>query len=127
MKVKFLSFVLAFILAVPILFADTMVEVIPLFEVVSAGLIGGDIPLDDSIGDSTTPTQPTDFCATIAGRPLAVTSGIYSGRVIVRNSAGTQVVNQTFVGNTTAQVAAGSYSIEIQSGALTLVGQFTAH
>ena len=115
------------LLAVPVVQTsafDDEVE-IELFEV--AGVLPGDSPLDDAGQSGYEPTQPTDFQATIAGRTLAVTSGIHSGRLIVRNSAGTQVVNQTFAGGTTAQVAAGSYSIEIQSGSLTLVGLFSAH
>ena len=104
---------------------DDEVE-IELFEL--TGFLPGDGPLDQpSIGDDV-PPRPTSFHATIAGRTLSVMTDVASStRVIVRNSTGTQVVNQTFVGGTTAQLETDSYSIEIQSGSLTLVGQFSAH
>ena len=128
MKFKFLSLVIACILATPILLADPTEEEIPLYEVVNAGFIDGDNPLDDSLGDEITPPRPTSFHATIAGRTLSVMTDVTSStRVIVRNSTGTQVVNRLFVGGTTEQLETGSYSIEIQSGSLTLVGQFSAH
>ena len=103
---------------------DDEVE-IELFEV--AGVLPGDSPLDDAGQSGYEPTQPTDFQATIAGRTLAVTSGIHSGRLIVRNSAGAQVLDRQFAGGTVEQLSTGSYSLEIQSGSLTLVGQFSAH
>ena len=105
---------------------DDEVE-IELFEVVNASFLPGDNPLDDPSGEGLEPPQPTSFHATITGQTLAVTSGIYSARLIVRNSAGAQVLDRQFAGGTVEQLSTGSYSLEIQSGSLTLVGQFSAH
>ena len=122
-------FVSLFLLTAPVVqlsvFADE-VE-IELFEV--SGFLPGDNPLDDPIhgGGGDTPPQPTDFRATITGSTLAITSGTHSAQLIVRNSAGTQVLNRQLVGGTVEQIASpGSYSLEIQSGSLTLVGFFEA-
>ena len=130
MKHKTISLVLACLIAVPLLYADnTETEVeIQLYELFDAGFIGGDDPLGDPSQTGNHPTPPNDFHATIAGRTLSVMTDVTSStRVIVRNSTGTQVVNRLFVGGTMEQLSAGSYSIEIQSGSLTLVGQFSAH
>ena len=100
---------------------------IELFEV--SGFLPGDNPLDDPIhgGGGNTPPQPTDFCATITGRTLEIISGTHDARVIVRNSSNMQVLDRQFVGGTIEQLpAAGNYSLEIQSGSLTLVGVFEA-
>ena len=67
------------------------------------------------------------FRATITGRTLEITSGTHDARVIVRNSSNMQVLDRQFVGGTIEQLpAAGNYSLEIQSGSLTLVGVFEA-
>ena len=119
-------FVSLFLLALPMVqtFATGNEVEIELMEV--SGFLPGDNPLDDSHQDGNTPPQPTDFHATIDGSTLAVTSGVHSAQLIVRNSAGTQVLNRPFVGGTVEQLSAGSYSLEIQSGSLTLVGVFEA-
>ena len=98
---------------------------ITLLEV--SGYLPGDNPLDDSHQEGNTPPQPNEFHATIDGSTLAITSGTHSAQLIVRNSAGAQVLNRQFVGGTVEQIASpGSYSLEIQSGSLTLVGMFDA-
>ena len=62
---------LAMLIAMPILFADPVInEVeIELMEVAGAGFIGGDDPLDSPREEGTNPPQPTDFhCAQPAVR-----------------------------------------------------------
>ena len=121
-------FVSLFLLTVPtvqIVASGNEVE-IELLEV--AGFIPGDNPLDgsDQGGGGNTPPQPTDFRATITDCTLAITSGTHSAQVIVRDELGTPVLTRQFVGGTVEQLSAGSYSLEIQSGSLTLVGAFVA-
>ena len=122
-------FVSLFLLTAPVVqlsaFADE-VE-IELFEV--SGFLQGDNPLDNPIngGGGDTPTQPGDFRATITGHTLSITSDTYSAQVIVRDELGTPVLNRQFVGGTIEQLSSsGNYSLEINSGSLTLVGQFEA-
>lgn len=122
-------FVSLFLLTAPVVqlsaFADE-VE-IELFEV--SGFLQGDNPLDNPIngGGGDTPPQPGDFHATISNRTLSITSGTYSAQVIVRDELGTPVLNRQFVGGTIEQLSSsGNYSLEINSGSLTLVGQFEA-
>lgn len=121
---------LAMLIAMPILFADPVInEVeIELFEVVGAGFIGGDEPLDSPIGQGSDPTHPNEIRATIAGSMLSVTADNSNlTRVIVRNSAGNIVLNRQFVGGTMEQLGTtGNHSIEIQNGGMTLVGMFSA-
>ena len=120
-------FVSLFLLTAPTLqtfaFGDE-VEIV-LLEV--SGFLPGDNPLDNPIqgGGGTTPTQPGEFSATINGQTLAITSGTHDARVIVRNSSNVQVLDRQFIGGTVEQLPlAGLYSLEIQSGSLTLVGAF---
>ena len=106
--------------------ADNEIE-IELMEV--SGFLPGENPLDgsDQGGGGNTPPRPLDFRATITGRTLEITSGTHDARVIVRNSSNMQVLDRQFVGGTVEQLpAAGNYSLEIQSGSLTLVGVFEA-
>ena len=129
-KIKFLALALGLIIALPfILFAEEQEVEIELIEVVGAGIIPGDNPLDDSGHAGTSPTRPNDFRATIAGRYLAVTSdNANATQVIVRNASGNVVLNRQFVGFTAEQLSAsGAHSIEIHNGGLTLVGNFQAH
>jgi len=122
-------FVSLFLLALPAVQISALgdeVE-IELFEV--SGFLPGDNPLDDPIhgGGDDTPPHPNDFRATIAGSTLAITSGTHSARVIVRDNTGTSVLDRQFVGGTMEQLSTpGAYSLEIQSGTLTLVGLFDA-
>lgn len=122
-------FVSLFLLALPAVQISALgdeVE-IELFEV--SGFLPGDNPLDDPIhgGGDDTPPHPNDFRATIASSTLAITSGTHSARVIVRDNTGTSVLDRQFVGGTMEQLSTpGAYSLEIQSGTLTLVGMFDA-
>ena len=122
-------FVSLFLLAVPAEHAsaaDNEIE-IELMEV--SGFLPGENPLDGSSqgGGGNTPTHPGDFRATITGCTLEIISGTHDARVIVRNSSNMQVLDRQFVGGTIEQLpATGNYSLEIQSGSLTLVGVFEA-
>ena len=120
-------FVSLFLLAVPSVqtFASDDEVEITLLEV--SGVLSGDEPLDDPLQEGDTPPQPNDFRATITGSTLAVSSGTHATRVLVRNNSNMQVLDRQFVGGTIEQLpAAGNYSLEIQSGSLTLVGVFEA-
>lgn len=116
-----------FLLAIPVAqtFAfDDEVE-IELMEV--SGFLPGDDPFGNPQQEPTVPPQPNQFRATIAGRTLAITSGTHSAQVIVRDGSGSTVLNRQFVGGTIEQIpTSGNYSLEIQSGSLTLVGAFVA-
>lgn len=129
-KVKILWLCVSLLLlAVPVvqtLAFDDEVE-IELFEV--SGFIPGDSPLDDPIhgGGGATPPQPTDFRATITGSNLAVTvTNTHAVNMTVRNASGNTVVSRQFVGGTMEQLPSGAYSLEFNSGSLTLVGAFVA-
>ena len=68
---------------------------------------------------------PPHFRATITGSTLEITSGTHSAQLIVRDDLGEEVLTRQFVGGTIEQISVpGSYSLEIQSGSLTLIGQF---
>ena len=99
---------------------------ITLLEV--SGFLPGDNPLDNpDQGGGDTPPQPNEFRATISGMTLEITSGTHSAQLIVFDELGVQVLSSQFVGGTIEQIPApGNYSLEIQSGSLTLVGQFEA-
>ena len=118
-------FVSLFLLAVPAvqaLASGNEVE-IELFEV--SGFLPGDNPFGDPYQEGTTPPRPGDFSAAITGSTLTISSGTHSAQLIVRDELGVQVLSSQFVGGTIEQIPApGNYSLEIQSGSLTLVGQF---
>ena len=120
-------FVSLFLFAVPavqILASGNEVEIV-LMEM--SGFLPGDSPFGNPEQEGNTPPQPGDFRATITGRTLEITSGTHDARVIVRNSSNVQVLDRQFVGGTVEQLPlAGLYSLEIQSGSLTLVGAFDA-
>lgn len=120
-------FVSLFLLAVPevqILASGNEIEIV-LMEV--SGFIPGDNPLDDSGQQGNTPPQPNDFRAAITGSTLEITSGTNAAQLIVRDDLGEEVLTRQFVGGTIELMPApGSYSLEIQSGSLTLVGMFDA-
>ena len=129
MTKKILALALGLILAMPfVLFAEEQEVEIELIEVVGAGFIPGDNPLDGPGQSGVDPTDPSQFYATITGRLLAVNvNNSNNTQVIVRNSAGNVVVNTQFVGNTAQQLnASGAHTIEIHNGGMTLVGQFQA-
>ena len=120
----FVSLLLLAVPAVQTFASDEEVE-IELLEV--SGFLPGDNPLDGSDHMGSNPPSPNDFRATITGNTLAVTvANTNSVQMIVRNAVGTTVVNRQFVGGTMEQLSAGAYSLELQSGSLTLVGQFSA-
>ena len=116
-----------FLLAVPVVqtFAfDEEVEIV-LLEV--SGFLPGDNPFDDHEQDGNVPPQPNDFRATITGSNLAVTvTNTHAVNLTVRNASGNTVVSRQFVGGTMEQLPSGVYSIELNSGSLTLVGAFVA-
>lgn len=122
-------FVSLFLLTTPVLQSSAFADEVEIELMEVSGFLPGENPLDnpDDGGGGNTPTQPNDFSATINGNTLSISSGTHSAQVIVRNSAGVQVLNRQFVGGTIEQIASpGSYSLEIQSGSLTLVGMFDA-
>ena len=126
---KIFTLALGLVLAMPfVLFAEEQEVEIELIEVVGAGVLPGDNPLDGPGQSGGTPTDPSQFHATITGRTLAVTSdNANATQVIVRNAAGNVVVNTQFYGYTSHQLnASGAHSIEIHNGGMTLVGQFQA-
>lgn len=107
--------------------ADETENEIQLFELTNPGIINGNNPLDSNIGQEENPPRPNDYRATITGRTLAVSSQNSNiATVIVRNSIGSIIVNQQFVGISIEQIpSAGDYSIEIQSDDLILIGEFS--
>ena len=120
-------FVSLFLLTAPTMqtfaFGDE-VEIV-LLEV--SGFLPGNDPLGNPMQEGDTPPQPNEFRATITGSTLEITSGTHDARVIVRNSSNVQVLDRQFVGGIIEQLPlAGLYSLEIQSGSLTLVGAFEA-
>ena len=120
-------FVSLFLLAIPAVqtFASGNEVEITLLEV--SGFLPGDNPLDNPYQEGTTPPQPGEFSAAITGSTLTITSGTHSAQLIVFDELGVPVLNSQFVGGTIEQIPApGNYSLEIQSGSLTLVGQFEA-
>ena len=119
---------LAMLIAMPILFADPVINEVEIELMEVAGFLPGDNPLDDPLLGDDTPTRPNEIRATIAGCLLSVTADNSNlTRVIVRNSAGNIVLNRQFVGGTMEQLGTtGNHSIEIQNGGMTLVGMFSA-
>lgn len=97
---------------------------ITLLEV--SGFLPGNNPLDNpDQGGGDTPPRPNDFSATISGSTLTISSGTHSAQLIVFDELGVPVLSSQFVGGTIELMPApGSYSLEIQSGSLTLIGQF---
>lgn len=119
-------FVSLFLLTTPAIQTYAFGEEVEIMLLEVSGFLPGDNPLGDPNQEGTTPPRPGDFSATINGQTLAVTSGMHSAQLIVRDNLGTTVLNRQFVGGTLEQLSAGSYSLEIQSGSLTLVGRFEA-
>ena len=118
-------FVSLFLLAVPAVqtFASGNEVEIVLMEV--SGFLPGNDPLGNPMQEGDTPPQPGDFSATIDGSTLEITSGTNAAQLIVFDNLGTPVINRQFVGGTIEQISVpGFYSLEIQSGSLTLVGAF---
>ena len=114
-----------FLLAIPaaqILASGNEVEIV-LMEV--SGFLPGNDPLGNPQQEGDDPPRPTDFFASIDGSTLEITSGTNAAQLIVFDDLGTPVLNSQFVGSTIEQIfVPGFYSLEIQSGSLTLVGAF---
>ena len=118
-------FISLFLLAVPAVqtFASGNEVEIELFEV--SGFLPGNDPLGNPMQEGDTPPQPNDFRASISGMTLEITSGTHSAQLIVFDDLGEEVLTRQFVGGTIELMPApGSYSLEIQSGSLMLVGAF---
>ena len=116
-----------FLLAVPAVQTSAFDDEVEIELLEVSGFLPGDNPFDNPINGSDDPPRPLDFRATIAGRTLAITSGVHSAQVIVRDGSGSTVLNTQFVGGTVEQLSnSGTYSLEIHSGSLTLVGAFVA-
>ena len=126
MKRSFLVTLLFLMLAVPSLYAET---VIVLHEVVEMGFIGGDSPLDDPDTEGNTPPRPTSFHATIDGHFLSITkqdSNIPSAQVAVVNASnGGLVLNQLMTDSMEETISNnGVYVLHIETEGGALVGQF---
>lgn len=126
MKSKIFTLLLMTIMATSPIFAET---VIVLHEVIEAGFLGGDGPLDNPDEEGDTPTRPTSFRATINGNSLTILrqdNAIPSAQATVVNAqTGSIVVNQQFTSSLLEQIAnAGVYVLHIQTAGSALVGQF---
>lgn len=128
MKTKFIALALGVLLAMP--FALHAVEVeIPLMEVISMQPLPGDNPLDGPDHAGPTPTNPTDFRATIDGNYLSVikrNDSIPSAQAFVVNATtGGIVLNQQFTNSVSQQIPnTGMYVLHIEAAGGALVGQF---
>lgn len=126
MRNKFFSLLLCLVLVAPSVFAET---VIVLHEVVEAGFVGGDSPLDNPDVEGDTPTRPNDFRATIDGNALSITKEDetipFAQALVVKASTGSLVLNQQFTNSLQEQIAnAGVYVLRIETAGGALVGQF---
>ena len=122
-------FVSLFLLTAPNMQTLAFGDEVEIVLLEASGFLPGNNPLDnpDQGGGGNTPPQPGEFSATINGQTLAITSGTHSAQLIVFDELGEEVLTRQFVGGTIEQIPApGSYSLEIQSGSLTLVGAFEA-
>ena len=131
MKTKNLLWLLIslFLLTAPTLQTFAFGDEVEIVLMEASGLLPGNNPLDnpDQGGGGDTPPRPNEFSATINGQALAISSGTHSAQLIVFDELGDEVLTRQFVGGTIEQIPApGSYSLEIQSGSLTLVGAFVA-
>ena len=116
-----------FLLAVPAVQTSALDDEVEIELLEVLGFLPGDDPFDDGETGPTVPPQPTDFRAAIAGSNLSVTvANTTPVQMTVRNASGNTVVNRQFVGGAMEQLPAGTYSIELNSGTLTLVGAFVA-
>lgn len=116
-----------FLLAVPVVQTSAFDDEVDIELMEVSGFLPGDGPLGTPDDHGTDPIQPTQFHATIAGGNLAVTvASTNTVQMTVRNSSGNTVVNRQFVGGAMEQLPADTYSIELNSGSLTLVGAFVA-
>ena len=127
-KVKILWLCISLLLlAVPFVQTSALDDEVEIELLEISGFLSGDNPLGNPEQEGSDPPRPTDFRATIAGSNLSVTvENTNSVQMTVRNASGNTVVNRQFVGGTMEQLPAGTYSLELNSGSLTLVGAFVA-
>lgn len=126
MKTKIFSLLFLAFVATSSIFAET---VIVLHEVIEAGFIGGDDPLDDPDAEGNTPPSPTSFRATINGNSLTVLKQDANIPVaqatVVNASTGSIVLNQQFTTSLSEQIGTpGVYALHIETAGGALVGQF---
>lgn len=120
-------FVSLFMLTIPAVQISALGNEVEIELLEVSGFLPGDHPWDDENQEPPTPISPNEFHATISNRTLSITSGTHGAQVIVRDELGTPVLNRQFVGGTMEQLStSGNYSLEINSGSLTLVGLFEA-
>ena len=131
MKTKNLLWLLIslFLLTAPTLQTFAFGDEVEIVLMEASGFLPGNNPLDnpDQGGGGNTPPQPGEFSAAITGSTLTISSGTHSAQLIVFDELGEEVLTRQFVGGTIELMPApGSYSLEIQSGSLTLIGVFEA-
>ena len=128
MKTKNLLWLLIslFLLTAPTLQTFAFGDEVEIVLMEASGFLPGNNPLDNpDQGGGNTPPQPGDFSAAITGSTLTISSGTHSAQLIVFDELGEEVLTRQFVGSTIEQIfVPGFYSLEIQSGSLTLVGAF---
>jgi hypothetical protein len=90
---------------------------------------GDSLCSDTPIDESNNPPRPNQFRATIKGRMLSVSADTPNPTlIIVRNSAGSLVFSQQFIGFKASRLStSGAYTIVIRCSNLTLGGHFSAH
>ena len=127
---KKVFFILAFsaLFAMPSILHAEEIE-IQLFEVVSMTPLPGDNPMDDPGHMGHTPTDPTQFRATINGRALSITkqeASIPSAQAVVVNATtGNVVVNEVFTESMEELIPnTGAYILNILTAGGALTGQF---
>ena len=128
MKKVFFILTLGALLAMSSILRAEEIE-IQLFEVVGMTPLPGDNPLDDPGHMGHTPTDPTQFRATINGNYLSVenlSNDIPSAQAIVVNVATSNiVVNEQFTETLEEQIpSSGVYVLNIQTANGALSGQF---
>ena len=120
-------FVSLFLLTAPTMQTFALGDEVEIVLLEVSGFLPGNDPLGNPMQEGDTPPQPNEFRASISGMTLEITSGTHSAQLIVFDELGDEVLTRQFVGGTIEQIPApGSYSLEIQSGSLTLVGAFEA-
>lgn len=124
---SFLLATLCLLLAIPCQsYATGQTTDIPLTIISYLGI--GSTPLDDTgTSDSTPPTDPNQFRATLSGHTLQVVANTgMPARVEVTNqTTGQKIISTAFKGSTTKVIPnTGNYSVEIKSAGTTVGGYF---
>lgn len=124
---SFLLATLCLLLAIPCQsYATGQTTDIPLTVISYLGI--GSTPLDDTgTSDSTPPTDPNQFRATLSGHTLQVVANTgMPARVEVTNqTTGQKIISTAFKGSTTKVIPnTGNYSVEIKSAGTTVGGYF---